>query len=412
MFFKPFFLILMIFFSFCAQSMTLKESWDSARLNMESIQRAEQSVIQRQEQKSRAVGALLPTINGFANYTRIDPPSAAGFNAFTLTKQYSVGVRLVQPLIRGGAYSGLQAAKENVLLSQFQKDAQELDLFQTLISHYYSLKMIQVDVKNLTSFLELTKERVSEIRSRTKIGRSRRGELVEAEAQLHAAESQFQQGKRDLEEAEKNFEFLTGKKASELPDFGPVPEVVKDQASYLNQLKKRPDILALEQQVRVADHQVNISKGGHYPSLDLVGNYYIDRTGILASSEWDAGVVFSVPFYQGGTVQAGVKEALASKRIHYLTAHESVRSAERQINVIYQNHLRLLEQLKSLKEARTKSEEAYKLNLKDYQFGLVTNLDVLQSLNSYIQNKRSYDSLFIAGHMSYQNLEAAAGVLP
>jgi outer membrane protein TolC len=157
---------------------------------------------------------------------------------------------------------------------------------------------------------------------------------------------------------------------------------------------------------------VNVSKGGHYPNLDLVGNYYVDRTGILASSEWDAGIVLSVPFYQGGTVQAQVREAVASKRISELTAHETIRSAERQVSLIYQNHLRLIEQLKSIKEARMKSEEAYKLNLKDYQFGLVTNLDVLQSMNSFIQNKRSYDSLFVAGHMSYQNLEAASGVLP
>jgi outer membrane protein len=236
--------------------------------------------------------------------------------------------------------------------------------------------------------------------------------LVEAEAQLHAAESQFQQGKRDLVEAEKNFEFFTGKKVQELPELGAVPEVLQDQVSYLNKLQKRPDILALEQQVRVSDYQVNVSKGGHYPSLDLVGNYYVDRTGILASSEWDAGIVFSVPFYQGGSVQAAVREAVASKRIHELTAHESLRTAQRQVSLIYQNHIRLIEQLKSLKEARTKSEEAYRLNLKDYQFGLVTNLDVLQSMNSFIQNKRSYDSLFVAAHMSFQNLEAATGVLP
>jgi outer membrane protein len=407
-----FFTIFVGLFSLSAQAYSLKETWMSARLHMESVQRAQQGVTQREEQKSRAVGALLPTINGFANYTRIDPPSASGFSAFTLTKQYSVGVRLVQPLIRGGAYSGLQAAKENVLLSQFQKDAQELDLFQTVINAYYSLKMVQVDVKNLESFLNLTKDRVSEIRSRTKIGRSRRGELVEAEAQLHAAESQFQQGQRDLIEAEKNFEFLTGKKVQDLPELGPIPAVVNDQFNYLDKLKKRPDILALEQQVRVSHHMVNVSKGGHYPNLDLVGNYYVDRTGILASSEWDAGIVLSVPFYQGGTVQAQVREAVASKRISELTAHETIRSAERQVSLIYQNHLRLIEQLKSIKEARMKSEEAYKLNLKDYQFGLVTNLDVLQSMNSFIQNKRSYDSLFVAGHMSYQNLEAASGVLP
>ena len=82
------------------------------------------------------------------------------------------------------------------------------------------------------------------------------------------------------------------------------------------------------------------------------------------------------------------------------------------MSVLYQNYAQIRSQLQWLEKALAKSEEAYKLNKKDYQFGLVTNLDVLQSLNSYIQTKRSYDSLYASAHMSYYNLEAATGVLP
>ena len=109
---------------------------------------------------------------------------------------------------------------------------------------------------------------------------------------------------------------------------------------------------------------------------------------------------------------AATREAVALKRISELTARETVRTAERELSIVFQNFLQIQEQLKSQKNAMLKSEEAYKLNMKDYQFGLVPNLDVLQTLNVYIQNKRSYDTLYAMAHMTYKNLEAATGVLP
>ena len=78
----------------------------------------------------------------------------------------------------------------------------------------------------------------------------------------------------------------------------------------------------------------------------------------------------------------------------------------------YQNIQKIQVQLKSLKDALKKSEEAYRLNKKDYSFGLVTNLDVLQSLNVFIETKRSYDSLVSIAHLNLKNLEALTGVLP
>lgn len=405
-------LLLLLSISFVANATTLKESFEAARLNMESIKRADQGIVQREEQKGRAKAAILPTISGFANYTRIDPPAVTGLSAFTLQKQYSVGVRLTQPLIRGGVLGALNVANENILLAKFQKDATELNLYQLVIDAYYNLQILQTDLKNIVSYLALSKDRVAEIRARTKIGRSRKGELVEAEAQYFIVESEYQKRLIELTQIEKNFEFLTGMTPQEVQPLTEVPNINGSLEAYLSKLSSRPDILAAQQQVKAADYQVTVAKGGHYPNLDLVGNYYVDRTGVLATSEWDAGIVLSVPFYQGGSVLAATREAVALKRISELTARETVRTAERELAIVFQNFLQIQEQLKSQKNAMLKSEEAYKLNKKDYQFGLVPNLDVLQTLNVYIQNKRSYDTLYAMAHMTYKNLEAATGVLP
>lgn len=393
-------------------AITLKQSFEAARLNMESIKRADSTITVSEEQKNRARAAVLPTIAGVGTYTRIDQPSAAGTSPFLLTRQYSYALRLSQPLLRGGTVSAYQLAKENILLSRYQKDATEINLYQLVIQAFYNLNIAQIDKSNVEELLKYSRERVSEIRERTKIGRSRKGELIEAEAQLLTAESQFQQTLITLQQAERTYEFYTQIKSEDIGTLPDLPEIKGTVEDYIAKVRTRPDILASEQQTRVAQQQISIAKGGHFPSVDLTSNYYFDRTGILATSDWDVGLAVNIPLFQGGSVSAAVREAVEGKRIAELNNSERIRTAERDIAINFQNLQQLQIQLKSLKQALAKAEEAYRLNKKDYTYGLVTNLDVLQSLNVFIETKRSYNSLVGIAHLNLKNLEASTGVLP
>lgn len=395
-----------------AHSVTLKESFEAAKLNMESIKRAEATVQQSEELRTRARAAVLPTIAGVGSYTKIDPPDAAGNSPFLLTRQYTAAIRLSQPLIRGGTVSAYRLADENVLLSKYQKDATLLNLYQLVINSYYNLAAAQMDVKNVQQLMKYSKDRMADIAERTRIGKSRKGELYEAQSQFHISESQYQQALITLQQAEKTYEFYTRQAPQEIKIDPKIPALTEPMQAYINKSKTRPDLLAVQQSTRVAEQQVNVAKGGHYPQLDLTSNYYFDRTGVLATSEWDVGVAVIIPIYQGGGVQASVREAVEGKRIAELQKAESFRAAERDLMINYQNIIKIQEQLRSLKDALEKSEQAYLTSKKDYGYGLVTNLDVLRTLNVFIESKRSYDSLIAIAHLNFKNLEALTGVLP
>lgn len=395
-----------------ANAVTLKESFDSARLNMESIKRADATVTQTEEQKIRARAGVLPTISGVGTYTKIDPPNAAGNSPFLLTRQYTAGIRLSQPLIRGGTIAAYNLADETVLLARYQKDATLLNLYQLVINSYYNLAAAQMDVKNVEQLMKFSKDRMADINERTKIGKSRKGELYEAQSQYHISESQYQQTLITLQQAERTYEFYTRKAAGEIVIDKNIPKLTESMQTYINKAMTRPDLMAVQQSTKVAQQRVEIAKGGHYPQLDLTSNYYFDRTGVLATSEWDVGVAVVIPLYQGGSVEAGVREAVEGKRIAELQKAETFRAAERDLMINYQNIIKIQEQLKSLKEALAKSEQAYLTSKKDYGYGLVTNLDVLRTLNVFIESKRSYDSLIAIAHLNMKNLEALTGVLP
>lgn len=406
------FVVLMLVSSQVYSAINLKTSFESARKNMESIKRADAQINQAEELKQRAKSAILPNISAVGTYTKLDKPTAAVSSAFILTEQHSAAIRLVQPLLKGGSLAAYDLSKDNILLAKFQKDATEVNLYQLVINSFYNLNIARVDVKNVEELLKYSRERVKEIRDRTNIGRSRRGELVEAEAQLLIAESQYQQTLINLDEAQRTFHFYTGLDSTTAVLQEPNPKFSGALSEYIMKVQNRPDIQASRQDTKLAERQVSIAKGGHYPSVDLVGNYYLSRTGVLDSADWDVGVAVVIPLYEGGSVNSAVREASEGKRISVLQYAETLRAAERDVAFNYQSIIQLQNQLKTLKLALNKAEEAYTLSRKDYKLGLVTNLDVLQSLNTFIETKRSHAKLTYVTHSQIKNLEAAIGVLP
>jgi outer membrane protein len=392
----------------------LKEAFESAKRNMETLQRSNAQLKQAIERKNQARATLLPTLSAVGNETRIDPPNVRPgvSRAFILTRQYSAGLRLQMPLIRGGAFSALQTRREEILLSEFQKNANELTLYQLVVSAYYGVVLAKLDLENLKELLKFSQERQKELETLTEVGRSRKTELVQAQTQALAAETQYRQGEMVLQESMENFEFYTGIKAEQLEAFGHLPKELPRLSEFLDKLKQRPDLKARLQEVVIADKKLEVSKGGHYPNVDLVSNYYFDRTGILQTSEWDVAVVVNFPLFQGGLVNAQIRESTESKRIAQLSSDETIRTARRDMVVLYQNYLQMQEQLETMNKALKKAEEAYRLNLKDYRYGQVSNLEVLQSLNLFVETKRSYHNLLAQTHLTYKNLEASTGVLP
>jgi outer membrane protein len=395
-------------------AMNLKEAFEAARVNMETLKSADAVINQKIARKNQAISVGLPNIAGVGSHTWIDRPhiNPGVSSAFTLTKQYTGAIRVQQAILRGGVIAAYQLSKEDILLAQFQKDASEINLYQLVINAYYSLYAAQVDLVILDELVKYSRDRVKELKGFTDVGRSRRGELVQAQSQLLSAESDYQNGIQVLNQAEETFEFYTNTRPKELTPPSDVPKELSALPEYINKMRTRPDIMAKIQTIKVAEKQVDVSKGGHMPSLDFIGNYYITRTGVLQTSKWDVGLAVTIPLFQGGLIINQVKESVEKKRVAELDASQTVRAAERDLAILYQNHFQIQDRLATMKDALVRAEEGYKLNKRDYSFGQNTNLDVLQSLNLYIGTKRAYTTLTSMAAMTYKNLEASTGVLP
>lgn len=409
--------LLAISFNLNAAPLSLADVYNSAINNTEVMKRNQSRLEQAQEKKSQAVGAILPTVSLRGNFTKIDPPPAApgSISRLTLTEQYSSAINITQPIFRGmREYSVYRQNNTNILLNQYLKDSSKISLYQSVISVYFNLLITEQDLKNLKVLEHYSGDRVQELKERVRIGRSRKGELLQAEAQLANTHAQLTDTEGLVEEAKTQLAFFMIEKNQLTEDLvsETLPAKIQDLDFYISRALDRPDLKARLAEIEIANEGISQAKGFHYPVVDMFGNYYLKRTGVLQDSKWDVGVTASLPLYQGGTTVSLVREAVDRKYEVSLTLEESKRSIQRDVTVLHESVTRALKQLQVLETALHKSEDSYKENLKDYRYGSVTNLDVIIALNAFVETKRTKDRIYYQTLMSFKNLEAQAGVLP
>ncbi len=390
----------------------LREIYQLAEKRSEVLDIAESRKQQAQERKDQALGALFPNLNARYNYQEIDPPPGPR-SPFTRLNQYSALVNLNQPLYRAAAYPAHRYTKEDLQLQARLVESAGLGLWQEVGQAYYDAWIGQRDVQNLQQLLRHSEERVRDLRERARLGRSRQGDLLQAEAQLGTVQAEIARAQQREAQALERLGFLAG--VPQRPLFGDLPATVSPTptlADLLERAHQRPDVLAKAQEVKLAEAQISSAKAGHMPSVDFNSNYYLERTGVLQDSQWDIGLAVNVPLYQGGTVSAQVREAVERHREAVLAHALLKRQVERDIRVLWQASRALDQVLAGLKGAVAKAESTWTAGRRDYGYGLVTNLDVLLSLNSFISTRQGYERAVLEKELIALQLQLAAGERP
>lgn len=407
-------IILLTLLNFCVASVPdgLKQIHALAQAQSELIEMAKSREEQALERKNRARGTLFPQLTGRYTFTEIDPLPGEP-SPFRRRNQYTALVNLTQPVYRGDAISAFSFARLDIDLQKRLKEQAGLSLWMDVGDTYYNLWRSKIDLENIRQLRGFSDDRVKELKERVRIGRSRKGELLQAEAQLSAVEADLTQAENTVRALEERIEFLAGKKID--PQFGALPVVAERTlplGEYIQKINQRPDIKARSQEVLMADKMIDIARAGHQPTLDFTANAYLLRTGIVEDSEWDVGVNLSVPIFQGGSVVAQTREATERKREADLMLERLKREAERDIKILWQNAQAVEKMLQDLKAATDRSRQTYEENKKDYRYGLVTSLDVLIALNEYISTKRRFENTIIDRELTALQLNLAAGETP
>jgi len=398
--------------SFTAQGLTLHEAFHLAKQNTSRIQNSILDEEISQAEKRQVSTTLFPRLSVISNNTWRDEVGGSGVvSSFGRRYQHTAQVTLKQPLFQGGAeYNLLKAARRYPEIAQWSRQQEEVDLYADLAKAFYEYLTAQADQNTLKEQMALLDQRIKYLNSRVKIGRSKKTELYSARSQKARISAEIELQKNKILAAEEELMRLTGlQQISNIQD--PLATSSDWETQYPgHHLEETPKYQAAKLVVEQSRYEARAAKGSYWPGVDLTGNYYLDRAGVLTNSKWDVSVVANWELYSGGASKAGVRIKALQLRKLELEFTDLKRNQFLNYNRIKRSFQIKVSESKKLGIAIKAAERNYQEHLRESRLGLVSDLDVLRALDEHLMIKRTFSRSHYQAKAFFWKLRQAAGI--
>lgn len=402
----------------------LQACYEMAVLQSETLGLREEDIRIAQARFYQAIAGILPKVHvittetlqnsaGFSDSIGGSGSSSSGSSGGGNSKDRLVTrLNVRQPIFSGLRDSSVQGSQKATTEARRQDKRRAYQtLYLDVSDTFYQILMYEGDVQVLQAVQASLQGRAQELDRRIKLGRSRTGEALAATAELASTRVTLEQIRGLLGASKEFFSFLTGLpvESMALKDSSTLPGA-EALEYYLSHTQERPDILAAIQMGIATRKNLSTAKGEHWPTISAEGNYYLTESP-EANREWNILLTADLPLFEGGAIEARVREQKALVRASELSLSQLRRTANKDVRVAYNNFLASAAEAASLQELQRAAEESYDIQQKDYLRGVTSNLDVLQSLtNVHDARRRLLDSQMNA-RANLIRLHVAAGTI-
>ncbi|MGB5685907.1 MAG: TolC family protein [Candidatus Electrothrix sp.] len=272
---------------------------------------------------------------------------------------------------------------------------------------------------------EFYERQLQDAESRLEVGSGSLSDVLNMKVQLNSAKNSLLTSTRDYEFARYALAALLGLADSVLPETVKLAELDKDcdisadntqtdEDTFIAEaLQARPDLTALDMQIKGAESAIEQAKAGDWPTVQLVGK--IDgntQDGLVPAGEdfgASLGVSASWNLYSGGTVDAAVRKARQAKR-EATYAYAELRNriaAEVQQDITRLTAAR--EQVRLQRETVELVEENRKLAKSEYEAGSASLVRLNEAQRDLTATYGVLVQALVSYHQARHQLLAAVG---
>ena len=360
------------------------------------IERTREEIDVAEANRQFLISAVLPRITLTGDLTRnsIEQRFGEGDDAIAILPQndWAARITLSQPVFAGRrelrAYSqakiGIENAREG---TDAAEDAALLRVASSYLAVVNADRRVEVERRNI----ELAERRLVQARAFYEAGEVTKVDVFRAETAQKAAQRLLASAQQQREHAVAQLRTdldLDGTIEVQTPErmLPPLP----DEATLIARAtSSRPDVDIAENNVRIAELEVQKQRGYWLPTIRFDGGYIMQKTPFPASDYAYGALRFDVPLFQSGEVIARVagaksreKQAEVDLDTTKVTAREDVRRA---LADLTSAQLGLQLAGEQLQAAQAEYEQAFDL----YRAQEATSLDVAASETSLADARRA-----------------------
>jgi outer membrane protein TolC len=342
------------------------------------------------------ISTLLPTVdlvstNRYGNNA---------INAFSDENEIDtqLSLSLAQKLFQGGAEFALNDYKK-VIPKQAQalKEKSLSEYYGQFSVLYFQVSSAMEENEKVEALLKNLKKRVAIVKKRTKIGRDRKADLYALEAQLYRLEADLYTSKAQLNTA--RTEFLNFSGLESIDGINDKVNPLKLELIKNVDLDKRPELKNLKFNYDSSVLEAKIEKSTYYPQVDLGANYFLDKSA-LGRNDWEVSLNIRLNLLDFGQRSSNVQNKRVAASINKARFDFNRQNAKSQWNNFIDSFQSKKKELISLRAALKRSRTSYDEQLKDLNRGLVTQIEVIRSLDDVI----SLEKLSIRSSLEVKSL--------
>jgi outer membrane protein len=368
-----------------------------------------------------AQSSYLPTVNGTASYTYLDPVGQATFPVsatetrviqFQPNNNYNANIGLNQMLWDfGRTKAQVDKAKADLLASKQNTEASKAQLAAQITGIYYSIIYLKKAVSLQDSVIQFFQSNKKVIDGRVRQGDALKVDLLNVDNSISQEENRKLEFERQLQRQVALLKYATG--SDDLPTKMEFDFKLGKQSTELT-LESNADVLAADQKIASAQADSKLAQRGQLPNLSLQASagfrngYQPDINEIRFN--YLAGVSLNVPIFQGKRLRQNI-----------LIAHKTVEAGEASKNNLMTSLQKDLVSAISDFEVYTRqrenasvqveaAKEALRLTQVRYDRGVATYVDLAFASTNYQRSQLSELQLDYQGCLAQTEMARIAGV--
>jgi multidrug efflux system outer membrane protein len=263
---------------------------------------------------------------------------------------------------------------------------------------YYALRSLDAQAQILEQTVVAYREQVRFLSVQLRTGLVGPIVVSQAQAQLQAALAQQQDVLRARADQEHALAILCGRPASSfavaINPLGAVSPPAVPPGLPAQLLARRPDVAEAEQNLVAANAQIGVATAEFYPRFMLTSSAGFESADISTVFNWQSRVAsilpsVSIPIFQGGRLtanldatQARYRQAVAAYTNQVLIAYGEVEDALTDLHA-------LTDEVGSLRQAVTASQDYLRFAQAQFKYGLVDYLIVIDAERTLLANQLS-----------------------
>jgi len=375
------------------------------------------------EKAPQGRAALLPTLGLSAGTSETDQHvKTPNVNDTYHYGTDSYSLQLTQPLYRKQNAAAYAQGRSGATQAELDLEQARHDLLLRTTQAYFAVLAAQDVLDFALTEKDAIGKQLALARRNFSVGNATLVDVHEAQARYDLAVAQQISAANDLAVAQEALRVLISAPPGELARLTakldlqpPTPADVEKWVETA--VGASPQIKSQKETVEIARQEVEKSRGGHYPTLDLTASHsYSDAGGstqgmAIETKTNQVGLVFQLPLYQGGGLSSKVRESVArleeaTQRLD-LTRHQ----VAQQVRAAYLAVVNGMARVQALEQARLSNERALESTVIGYERGVRTGVDVLNAQREVFRTRRDLAQARYDYLVSGLRLKAAAGIL-